>query len=121
MMRKAMFLAVDLSKRRNMYNKKEIISLLSDEINQSKLFNNADTIRQKNVGNDVYLRGLIEFSNICRNNCLYCGIRRDNKNICRYRLSEDDIIKTAQYTANIGIKYKNGKNAGFVLIYVTSN
>lgn len=99
-----MFLAVDLSKRRNMYNKKEIISLLSDEINQSKLFNNADTIRQKNVGNDVYLRGLIEFSNICRNNCLYCGIRRDNKNICRYRLSEDDIIKTAQYTANIGIK-----------------
>ncbi len=43
-------------------------------------------------GKDVYIRGLIEISNICKNNCLYCGIRRDNKSCSRYRLTEEDIL-----------------------------
>lgn len=87
-----------------MYSKKEIISLLSNESNQDELFKKADKIRQENVGDEVHLRALIEFSNICRNNCLYCGIRRDNKKVCRYRLSEDDIIKTAKQAVNLGFK-----------------
>ena len=43
-------------------------------------------------GKDIYLRGLIEFTNVCRNNCLYCGLRRDNRNIRRYRLTKEEIL-----------------------------
>lgn len=81
-----------------------IIKLLSDENNQSQLFNKADTIRHKTVGDAVHLRGLIEFSNICRNNCLYCGIRKGNQHISRYRMSEEELIEVARNTANIGFK-----------------
>lgn len=57
-------------------DKREIVRLLSNEANQQELFRRADAVRKENVGDEVHLRGLIEFSNICRNNCLYCGIRR---------------------------------------------
>ena len=81
-----------------------IIKLLSDENNQNQLFNEADTIRHKAVGDAIHLRGLIEFSNICRNNCLYCGIRKGNHHISRYRMSEDELIETVHKAANIGFK-----------------
>lgn len=84
--------------------KKEIVALLSDDANEQKLFKRADDVRRKNVGDEIHLRGLIEFSNICRNNCLYCGIRRDNKKVCRYRLSEEELIKTARQGADMGFK-----------------
>ena len=76
--------------------KSEIIKLLSDESHQSDLLEHADNVRRQNVGDEVHLRGLIEFSNICRNNCLYCGIRKDNLAVKRYRMSEDELILTAQ-------------------------
>ena len=56
--------------------REEIIRLLQDETNQKNLFKKADDIRRQYVGDEVHLRGLIEFSNICRNNCMYCGIRK---------------------------------------------
>ena len=46
-------------------------------------------------GKDIYLRGLIEFTNYCRNNCFYCGLRRDNHNVNRYRLTKDQILECA--------------------------
>ena len=46
-------------------------------------------------GKDIYLRGLIEFTNYCRNNCLYCGLRRDNHNVNRYRLTKEEILECA--------------------------
>lgn len=52
----------------------------------------ADGVRRKIYGNAVYIRGLIEIGNVCRNDCLYCGIRRSNKNCERYMLSEEDIL-----------------------------
>ena len=52
-------------------DKREIVRLLSNEANQQELFRRADAVRKENVGDEVHLRGLIEFSNICRNNCLY--------------------------------------------------
>ena len=52
----------------------------------------AEKVRCEIYGKDVYIRGLIEISNICKNNCLYCGIRRDNKACSRYRLSQEDIL-----------------------------
>ena len=69
-------------------DKREIVRLLSNKANQQELFRRADAVRKENVGDEVHLRGLIEFSNICRNNCLYCGIRRGNTHVCRYRMDE---------------------------------
>ena len=56
---------------------------------------------KKYVGDDVHLRALIEFSNICKNNCLYCGIRAENSCINRYKLTSNEIIKTANKKINI--------------------
>ena len=53
---------------------------------------NADEVRRGIYGDAVYLRGLIEFTNYCKNNCLYCGLRRDNKQAVRYRLSREEIL-----------------------------
>lgn len=84
--------------------KDEIIELLSkSELNQ-ELFQAADRIREKYVGNEVHLRGLIEFSNICVRNCFYCGLRRDNKNLQRYKLEPDEIIELAQKAVTYGYK-----------------
>lgn len=85
-------------------NRNEIITLLSDEENQSQLFKRADDIRRRHVGDDVYLRGLIEFSNICRNDCMYCGIRRHNKKVCRYRMEPEELVETARKAAAMGFK-----------------
>lgn len=84
--------------------KSEIIELLTDETNQEELFKKANEVRKKYVGDEVHLRGLIEFSNICRNNCLYCGIRRDNACLKRYRMNEDELIATARRAAAMGFK-----------------
>lgn len=84
--------------------KSEITSLLKDEIHQQALFDKADSVRKQYVGDAVHLRGLIEFSNICRNNCLYCGIRRGNAQVCRYRMTEEEIIETARKAVNLGFK-----------------
>lgn len=70
----------------------------------NSLFQTADRVRKKYVGDEVHLRGLIEFSNYCKQNCLYCGFRRDNKNATRYRLTEEQIIKFAEDAANQGYK-----------------
>lgn len=83
----------------------EIISLLADSSCASELFAAADEVRKQYVGDAVHLRGLIEFSNICRNNCCYCGLRRDNHNITRYRLSDDEIFALARHAAvDMGLK-----------------
>ncbi len=86
-------------------NHEEILEILSSNDLNSELFLAADKIRQEYVGDKIHLRGLIEFSNICRNNCLYCGLRRDNRNITRYRLSSDEIFNLAEYARNkLGLK-----------------
>jgi len=63
------------------------------------LFERAAQVKARGIGNRVYFRGLIEFSNICRKNCLYCGIRLDNRNVRRYMLSDDEIISAARFAA----------------------
>lgn len=67
------------------------------------LFKKSREIRHKYYGHDIYIRGLIEFTNYCKNDCLYCGIRCSNRNAQRYRLSEEDIISCC----------KNGYELGF--------
>ena len=82
----------------------EIFQLLKDNSINEDLFIAADEVREKYLGNSVHLRGLIEFTNICKRNCMYCGLRRDNNNLKRYRLSEDEIINFAQKAVSYGYK-----------------
>ena len=84
-------------------SKPEIIRLLS-LANAEKLFAAADSVRKKFVGDGVYLRALIEFSNYCKNNCLYCGIRAGNSHVTRYRLTPEQIVQTAKQAAGYGYK-----------------
>lgn len=85
--------------------KEEIVELLSHPFEiGSSLFNFADKIRKKYVGDEVHLRGLIEFSNYCKQNCLYCGFRRDNKDATRFRLTEKQIIEFAKDASEQGYK-----------------
>ncbi|MDF2570830.1 MAG: [FeFe] hydrogenase maturase subunit HydE [Sporomusa sp.] len=84
--------------------KREIVTLLTDNQYVDEFFAAADRVRQKYVGNDVHLRGLIEFSNICKQNCLYCGLRRDNKKVDRYRLDTDTIMDFAVKAKSYGYR-----------------
>ena len=61
------------------------------------LFQKSAEIKEKYVGNIVYFRGLIEFSNICGKSCYYCGIRNGNKNLKRYNLSDDEILSAVHF------------------------
>ncbi len=65
----------------------------------SDLFAAADRVRSIEVGNEIFLRGIIEFSNICERNCLYCGLRESNDRLSRYRMTDDEILATAQEIA----------------------
>ena len=68
-------------------SKEELVQILSDESINDVLFKTADEVRKEHVGDEVHLRGLIEFSNICKCNCKYCGLRKDNPELERYRLT----------------------------------
>jgi len=100
---------------------KELISRIAAEHNADKndllriissrnpeydefLFETADSIRRSIYGTDVYIRGLIEISNYCKNNCLYCGIRCGNKNAERYRLDEDEILECCDEGYRLGFR-----------------
>lgn len=69
---------------------------------QKKLTEEASALRQKYYGNKVFVRGLIEFTNYCKNNCLYCGIRRDNHQVERYRLNMEEILECCDQGAELG-------------------
>ena len=60
--------------------------------------------RKKHYGNAIFIRGLVEISSICRNDCLYCGIRRSNKNCQRYRLSAEDILECCREGYDLGFR-----------------
>jgi biotin synthase len=95
--------------------KSDILELLRcDDEDATLLCRTAASVRNKYVGNIVYLRGLIEFSNICGKNCLYCGIRRDNREIERYTISNTEVIEAAMkaYRMNLGsIAIQSGENS----------
>lgn len=81
----------------------EILALVNAHNEDDQLiFATANQIRMNNVGSDIHLRGLIEFSNICIRECQYCGLYCRNKKIKRYRMPIDDIIATAESAHKIG-------------------
>lgn len=87
-------------------SREELIFLLNNlnEISTKYLFEKSNEARRNNYGDVVYLRGIIEFTNYCKKNCLYCGIRRDNKNIERYRLTTEEILNCATLGNKLGYK-----------------
>ena len=87
-----------------MFTKKEIIEILKDDAKNEWLFSLADKIRKENVGDGIHLRGLVEFSNICKCNCKYCGLRKDNNNADRYRILKDEIIEIVKHASDMGYK-----------------
>ena len=68
------------------------------------LLNFADKVRKKFVGDEILIRGLIEFSNYCRNTCFYCGLNKNNTNLQRYRLTDTQIMNAVQEIVNAKIK-----------------
>jgi biotin synthase len=83
---------------KEIFTRENIISLLQSKgENRTLLFKKSAEIKEKYIGNKVWFRGLIEFSNICGKDCLYCGIRKGNKNLTRYNLSDDEILAAAKF------------------------
>ncbi|MFA6853887.1 MAG: radical SAM protein, partial [Bacteroidales bacterium] len=80
-----------------------LIDLLSSSGEEEKaLFDYSTATKLKNVGNEVYLRGLIELSNICDKDCFYCGIRKSNNNITRFTLKYEEVIESVKYAYEKG-------------------
>lgn len=78
--------------------------LIAGEYDREPLYRRADEQRRKYYGTKVYLRGLIEISSYCRNDCLYCGIRRSNSRAQRYRLSEEEILACCEKGYGLGFR-----------------
>lgn len=87
-------------------SKEEFVTLLTDmtEEDLENLRLRAQKISKKNFGNKIYTRGLIEFTNYCKNDCYYCGIRRSNHEVSRYRLTDEEILKCCKTGYDLGFR-----------------
>ena len=86
--------------------KEEWISLIDNRTPElaEYLFSEARKVQKFYYGNKVYIRGLIEFTNFCKNDCFYCGIRKSNGNACRYRLTKEEILECCQIGYPLGFR-----------------
>lgn len=82
----------------------ELRELIESKEHDEALFKASDEVRRENYGDAVYLRGLIEFTSYCRNNCLYCGLRAGNSKVDRYRLSRDEIMSCCAEGYELGYR-----------------
>lgn len=97
---------IEKLKKTNRLNLDEWVRLLSENDNNflSYVRNEAVKVRKDVYGDTVYIRGLIEISNFCKNDCYYCGIRKGNRNLERYRLSKEDILNCCHSGYNLGFR-----------------
>jgi biotin synthase len=79
-------------------------SLIETDAFDRELFSRADMVRREYYGTEVYLRGLIEFTNICKNDCRYCGIRKSNTKVKRYRLTKEEILSCCAEGYSLGFR-----------------
>lgn len=82
----------------------EYLLALEGQEEMEVLFDFADEVRRGFVGDGILLRGIVEFSNYCRNTCSYCGLNKFNKKLKRYRLTKDEIIASIKKIVSAGIK-----------------
>ncbi len=85
-------------------DKQEILYYLTNRRVERELFLKANKIRENYVGDTVHIRGVIHFSNYCISNDLYCGLRKDNYNIKRFRMKKDTIVRLAYKISQLGVK-----------------
>jgi biotin synthase len=79
-------------------DKSQIIKWLQSEgAEKEKLFATARELRNQTIGNKVYFRGLIELSNICAKDCLYCGIRKSNQKVFRYEIKDEEVLEACRF------------------------
>ena len=97
---------VDELKKKQILPEEELKELLSgwNAEDEEYLYAQAREVRELVYGKDVYLRGLIEFSNYCRNDCYYCGIRRSNAHAERYRLTKEQILDCCRQGYDLGFR-----------------
>ena len=86
--------------------KKEWVSLIRDRTEKEELYARelAGKVRQEIYGNRIFIRGLIEFTNYCKNDCYYCGIRKSNQKAVRYRLTEEEILSCCKEGYELGFR-----------------
>ena len=100
--------------------REDLEALLSaGEEDTAAIYRKAGEVKKEYVGNKVYLRGLLEYSNYCSKNCLYCGIRSGNSRYTRYEMTEDEVLDAARYAwenrfASIVIQSGERSDEGFV-------
>ena len=82
----------------------ELLKLYTDQKTVDLLKQEAVRIQKKYFGNKIYTRGLVEFTNYCRNDCYYCGIRRSNTNAVRYRLTKEEILQCCENGHELGFR-----------------
>ena len=97
---------IDKLRREQDLSAEEFRMLLTERSKETDLYarEQADQVRQQVYGNEIYVRGLIEFTNYCKNDCYYCGIRRSNRNAQRYRLTEEDILVCCREGYELGFR-----------------
>lgn len=93
---------IEQAKHTHELKEDEIAALLMSKETQNELFAAADETRKAFVGDGVHLRALIEFSSFCRRDCLYCGLRRSNRNAQRFRMIDAEIIALAEKAKSLG-------------------
>ena len=105
-MTEKMFELIEKLERENSLSLEEYKYLIDNRDDESAclLREKADKARRRVYGNKVFIRGLIEISNICKNDCLYCGIRKGNRSCQRYRLSEEDILTCCKEGYGLGFR-----------------
>lgn len=109
---------IDKLDREKKLNREEWRALTADSDEETREYAEALARRTavERFGKKIYFRGIIEFTNICKNDCLYCGIRRSNKNAVRYRLSRDEIMECCEEGYAIGYRtfvLQGGEDAYF--------
>lgn len=82
----------------------QLLQLIDHQGEDTALFEAADQVRREHYGTDVFLRGLIEFTNYCKNDCYYCGIRRSNRCAERYRLTTEQILSCCENGYAMGFR-----------------
>lgn len=97
--------ALELAGEPRDLSREELMVLLdADKEESAVLCRLADEVRARFMGDEVHLRGIIEFSNFCSGNCLYCGLRRDNRELPRYRMSLGEILASARRATELGCR-----------------
>lgn len=104
--------------RERVLSRSEFITLLRgrDEALSEELFRRARRLRERYYGKDVYVRGLIEFTNYCKNDCYYCGIRASNRRVRRYRLTPEEILACCRRGYGLGYRtfvLQGGEDMGY--------